>query len=81
MDVWEKRVLGSGTGTISFFYLLIFGCTGSWLPHGLSLVAESVCSGVGAIAGAHALGRLAARGIWFPEQGSNPCPPHWQAGS
>ena len=46
MDVWEKRVLGSGTGTISFFYLLIFGCTGSWLPHGLSLVAESVCSGV-----------------------------------
>ena len=45
-----------------------------------SLVAEHGLRSAGSVVVAHGLSCSAACGI-FPDQGSNPCPLHWQADS
>ena len=80
---------------IYLFYLFIFGCVGSSLLRtGFSLVVESGGFSLswllllrstgsrrsGSVVVAHGLSRSAACGI-FLDQGSNPCPLHWQADS
>ncbi|KAJ8782930.1 hypothetical protein J1605_009538 [Eschrichtius robustus] len=53
----------------------------AWAPGGRApaVVAHGLQS-AGSAAVAHGLSRSAARGI-LPDQGSNPCPLHWQADS
>ena len=46
---------------------------------GLSSCGSQILS-LGSIVVAHVLNCFVACGI-FPDQGSNPCPPHWQADS
>ena len=45
-----------------------------------SLAAEHGLKSAGSVVVAHGLSCSAACGI-FPDQGSNPCPPYWQADS
>ena len=54
---------------------------GARAPHYWPLLLRSTGSRrAGSAIVAHGPSRSAARGI-FPDQGSNPCPPHWQADS
>ena len=46
----------------------------------LSLSRPLLLRSTGSVVVAHGPSRFAACGI-FPDQGSNPCPPHWQADS
>ena len=55
-------------------------CAGLSLTIAASLVAEHRLQSAGSIVVAHGPSRSAACGI-FPDQGSNPCPLHWQADS
>ena len=67
-----------------------FSSCGKWGPlfitmHGpltiaASLVEEHRLQSAGSVVVAHGPSRSAACGI-FPDQGSNPCPLHWQADS
>ena len=64
---------------MGFFYLIIFGCVGSSLRcAGFSLRRLLLSQSTGSRA--RGLSCSEACGI-FPDQGSNPCPLHWQAHS
>ena len=63
-----------------FCLFIIFGCVGSSLLRGLLSLRSTGSRHAGSVVVAHWLSRSAACGI-FPDQGSNPCPLHWQADS
>ena len=50
------------------------------MVHGLLIVVVSLAEAWASVVEAHGLSCFAACGI-FPDQGSNPCPLHWQADS
>ena len=75
MDVWEKRVLGSGTGTIGFFIYLFLAALGLGCPTGF-LWLRRVCARV---CGRHSWGTRtwSLGGTWdlVPRAGIEPVSP------
>ena len=77
--------IGSSSLRVGFFQLHWAGATlrcGAWASHcgGLSCRGAQTLGVRASAVVAHGPSRSAARGI-FPDQGSNPCPLHWQADS